>query len=109
MFVIAWPARYRCSTPVSCSTSRRMSFIGSTERTRGMASKLFSGGGEGVYHSSVLAFHGSGRAGLDRADEVDDRGQDAEREDPGPDRGDEVVDVQPVPVGVLVHAPRHAG
>ena len=48
--------------PVSCSTWRRMSFIGSTERTRGIASKLFSGGGEGVNHSSVLPFHGSGPA-----------------------------------------------
>ena len=39
-----------------------MSFIGSTDRTRGTTSKLFSGGGEGVNHSSVLAFHGSGPA-----------------------------------------------
>ena len=39
-----------------------MSFIGSTERTRGMTSKLFAGGGEVVNHSSVLAFHGSGPA-----------------------------------------------
>jgi hypothetical protein len=39
-----------------------MSFIGSTERTRGTTSKLFSGGGEGVNHSSVFAFHGSGPA-----------------------------------------------
>ena len=41
------------------STSRRMSFIGSTERTRGITSKLFSGGGDCVNHSSVLPFHGS--------------------------------------------------
>ena len=41
------------------STSRRMSFIGSTERTRGTTSKLFSGGGDQVNHSSVLPFHGS--------------------------------------------------
>ena len=47
---------------VRCSISRRMSFIGSTERTRGMTSKLFSGGGDGVNHSSVFAFHGSGPA-----------------------------------------------
>ncbi len=39
-----------------------MSFIGSTERTRGTTSKLFSGGGDGVNHSSVFAFHGSGPA-----------------------------------------------
>ena len=39
-----------------------MSFIGSTERTRGITSKLFSGGGDGVNHSSVFAFHGSGPA-----------------------------------------------
>ena len=39
-----------------------MSFIGSTERTRGMTSKLLTGGGEGVNHSSVLPFHGSGPA-----------------------------------------------
>src|SRR5215208_4627356 len=39
-----------------------MSFIGSTDRTRGMTSKLFSGGGDGVNHSSVFAFHGSGPA-----------------------------------------------
>jgi hypothetical protein len=39
-----------------------MSFIGSTDRTRGTTSKLFSGGGDGVNHSSVLAFHGSGPA-----------------------------------------------
>ena len=39
-----------------------MSFIGSTLRTRGITSKLFSGGGEGVNHSSVFAFHGSGPA-----------------------------------------------
>ena len=37
-----------------------MSFIGSTERTRGIESKLFSGGGEGTNHSRVLPFHGSG-------------------------------------------------
>ena len=36
--------------------------MGSTERTRGTTSKLFSGGGEGVNHSSVFAFHGSGPA-----------------------------------------------
>ena len=42
------------SAPVCRSTWRRMSFIGSTERTRGMTSKLFSGGGDGVNHSSVL-------------------------------------------------------
>ena len=57
------PDSYCCGTPVCCSIWRRMSFIGSTERTRGMTSKLFSGGGEGVNHSSVLAFHGSGPAG----------------------------------------------
>ena len=39
-----------------------MSFIGSTERTRGTVSKLFAGGGEVVNHSSVFAFHGSGPA-----------------------------------------------
>ena len=42
------------------STWRRMSFIGSTERMRGTTSKLLTGGGEVVNHSSVLAFHGSG-------------------------------------------------
>src|SRR5947209_6101374 len=44
------------------SISRRMSFIGSDERTSGTASKLFWGGGELVNHSSVFAFHGSGPA-----------------------------------------------
>ena len=39
-----------------------MSFIGSTERTRGTVSKLFCGGGDWVNHSSVFAFHGSGPA-----------------------------------------------
>ena len=39
-----------------------MSFIGSAERTSGTTSKLFSGGGELVNHSSVFAFHGSGPA-----------------------------------------------
>ena len=39
-----------------------MSFIGSTERTRGTTSKLLSGGGEVVNHSSVLPFQGSGPA-----------------------------------------------
>src|SRR4028119_355308 len=39
-----------------------MSCIGSTERMRGTASKLFVGGGDWVYHSSVLPFHGSGPA-----------------------------------------------
>ena len=52
----------RCWTRVSCSTWRRRSFIGSTERMRGMTSKLCSGGGDVVYHSSVFAFHGSGPA-----------------------------------------------
>ncbi len=42
--------------------SRRMSFIGSPERTRGIASKLLTAGGEVVNHSSVFAFHGSGPA-----------------------------------------------
>src|SRR4051812_34564298 len=56
------PLRYRCSSLVRCSISRRMSFIGSTLRTRGTTSKLFSGGGLGVNHSSVFAFHGSGPA-----------------------------------------------
>jgi len=41
-----------------------MSFIGSTERTRGMVSKLWAGGGDGVNHSSVFAFHGSGPDGV---------------------------------------------
>src|SRR6476646_7768491 len=49
-------------TPALRSTSRRMSFIGSTERTRGTTSKLLAGGGEVVNHSSVFAFHGSGPA-----------------------------------------------
>ena len=39
-----------------------MSFIGSTERTRGTTSKLLTGGGDCVNHSSVFAFHGSGPA-----------------------------------------------
>ena len=39
-----------------------MSFIGSTERTRGIVSKLLTGGGDSVNHSSVFAFHGSGPA-----------------------------------------------
>ncbi len=39
-----------------------MSFIGSTERTRGTTSKLLTGGGDVVNHSSVFAFHGSGPA-----------------------------------------------
>src|ERR1022692_2997849 len=47
---------------VRCSTSRRMSFIGSYERTSGPTSKLLTGGGELVNHSSELAFHGSGPA-----------------------------------------------
>ena len=46
-----------------CDAMRwRMSRIGSTDRTRGMTSKLCGGGGEVVNHSSVLAFHGSGPA-----------------------------------------------
>src|SRR3954465_7073381 len=49
-------------TPARRSTWRRMSFIGSTERTRGTTSKLLTGGGEVTNHSSVLAFHGSGPA-----------------------------------------------
>src|SRR3954454_10747606 len=49
-------------TPERRSTSRRMSFIGSTERPRGTTSKLLTGGGEDVNHSSVFAFHGSGPA-----------------------------------------------
>ena len=40
-----------------------MSFIGSALRTVGMTSKLCSGGGEVVNHSSVFAFHGSGPDG----------------------------------------------
>src|SRR3954447_997146 len=49
-------------TPARRSTWRRMSFIGSTERMRGTVSKLLTGGGDVVNHSSVLAFHGSGPA-----------------------------------------------
>src|SRR4029450_10687740 len=37
------------------ATSRRMSFIGSTLRTRGTTSKLLGGGGELVNHSSGLS------------------------------------------------------
>ncbi len=40
-------------------TSRRMSLIGSTLRTRGTTSKLFTGAGDCVNHSSVLPRHGS--------------------------------------------------
>src|SRR4051794_12223701 len=36
-----------------------MSFIGSALRTRGITSKLFSGGGDCTNHSSVLALQGS--------------------------------------------------
>src|SRR5439155_997187 len=46
-----------------------MSFIGSTDRTRGTTSKLFCGGGEVVNHSSVLPFHGSGPATTPRLSE----------------------------------------
>src|SRR5204862_2185323 len=58
------PGATGCATDPSAfpplrSTSRRMSFIGSTERTRGTTSKLFSGGGDWVNHSSVFACHGS--------------------------------------------------
>ena len=73
---IGLPASKRCGDPDMSSTWRRMSFIGSTERTRGIESKLCSGGGEVVYHSSVLPFHGSGPAwdaGPQRAHDVDDR------------------------------------
>ena len=75
-----------------------MSFIGSTERTRGITSKLFSGGGEGVNHSSVFAFHGSGPAiapFLSERTTLIDRQQHAEREDERADRRDQVVGRQP--------------
>ena len=108
---IGRPASKRCFAPVCSSTWRRKSFIGSTERTRGTTSKLCSGGGEVVNHSSVFAFHGSGpgdRAVLERADDVDDREQDAERDDERADRRDQVVDL-PAGVGlVLEDPPRHA-
>lgn len=42
------------------ATCRRMSFIGSTDRTRGLTSTLLTGGGDCVNHSSVLTFHGLG-------------------------------------------------
>src|SRR5512132_4573586 len=58
------------SPPVLRSTWRRMSFIGSTERTRGMTSKLLTGGGELVNHSSVFARHGSGPALAPRLSEM---------------------------------------
>src|SRR3954452_17246601 len=45
--------------PCAAATSRLMSCIGLTERTRGITSKLFSGGGELVNHSSVFPSHGS--------------------------------------------------
>src|SRR5580693_9381201 len=48
--------------PLWRSISRRMSFIGSYERTTGTTSKLLTGGGELVNHSGVFAFHGSGPA-----------------------------------------------
>ena len=56
----------RGSPPASLAsaTSRRMSFIGSTLRTRGITSKLFGGGGEVVNHSSVLPCQGSLPAAL---------------------------------------------
>ncbi len=57
---VAWPGAG--SAEVRRSISRRMSFIGSPERTRGIASKLLTAGGEVVNHSSVFAFHGSGPA-----------------------------------------------
>ncbi len=88
-----------------------MSFIGSAERTRGTTSKLLTGGGEAVNHSSVFAFHGSGpattptlrlRATLTIVDEH------AEREDERADRGDQVVEREVADVVVLVDAPRHA-
>ena len=88
-----------------------MSFIGSTERTRGMTSKLLTGGGEVVNHSSVLAFHGSGPAigaVLDAAHDVEHGHQDAEAEDERADRRDQVVELEVADVGVLVDAPRHA-
>jgi hypothetical protein len=44
---------------VAPATSRRMSFIGSTLRTRGMTSTSFGGGGDGVNHSRVFPFQGS--------------------------------------------------
>src|SRR6185436_19754601 len=50
------------ASPAWRSTWRRMSFIGSTERTRGMTSKLLTGGGDDVNHSSVSAFDGAGAA-----------------------------------------------
>src|SRR6185437_16730570 len=63
------PLRANCSlppffwvTPVARSTCRRMSRIGSTERTRGISSKLLTGGGDDVNNSSVLPFQGSGPA-----------------------------------------------
>ena len=64
------------------STSRRMSFIGSTLRTRGIESKLFAGGGDVVNHSSVLPCQGSLPARLpclQRVDHVDERDQHAQR------------------------------
>src|SRR3954469_26041533 len=61
------PAR-PCS--VARVTARRMSFMGSTDRTRGISSKLFDGGGEVVNHSNVLPFHGSGPALGPRLSEI---------------------------------------
>ena len=101
----------RPARPIWRSTWRRMSFIGSTERTRGMTSKLLTGGGDVVNHSSVLAFHGSGpgdRAVLRAAHDVDDRHQDARGEDERADRRDQVVELEVPDVRVLVDAPRHA-
>ena len=92
------------------STSRRMSFIGSTLRTRGIVSKLFAGGGDVVNHSSVLPCQGSLPARLpllDRDDHVDERHQDAEREDERADRRDQVVGRHAEALGVVVDAPRH--
>ena len=59
---------------LAASTSRRMSFIGSTDRTRGTTSKLFSGGGDCVNHSSVLPCHGSLPARHHRAEDRHARG-----------------------------------
>src|SRR5215211_7134204 len=95
---------------LAAATSRRMSFIGSTLRTRGMTSKLFGGGGDWVNHSSVFPFQGSLpalRPRLALHSRLSTTIHDADAEYEGADRGRQVAALEPRSLRVVVDAARH--
>ena len=105
-----WPPAGTGTRRPSLSSTYLRCQKSSSACTTGISAKLYSGGGEGIVHSSVRPSHGSApavsprfRVLIDVVEEDQQRQRDQERAD----RRDQVPEVEAVVLRVLVGAARH--